>query len=145
MKNSMWQSFKQWLSRQTIVELLIYFCILAIVYLLFFVPIYHGQGWFGKKSNVDCTVQRLYVDMSGRSSHYMVGTDKGVYEVGNGFLIGIWNADEIYADIKEGRSYHFTTRGNKALGMFYQYYPFIVKVEPLTKPEIPYGTVPGKE
>jgi len=137
--------FKRWLMRITLIELLIVLCIAIILMSIFGFPIILGEGAFGKTSTIDCTVQRLYVDGNGKSSHYMVGTDKGVFEVGNGLFINIWNADEIYSSIKSGESYRFTTKGNKALGMFWQYYPFIVKVEPLPKPDIPYNTVPGKE
>ena len=87
---------------------------------------------FGPKSSVEATVQRLYVDFSGdkenRDSHYMVGTDKGVFQVNNSIINGIYNCDEIYSGIKVDQKYIFNIRGNKVTNIFFQEYPYILSV-----------------
>jgi hypothetical protein len=91
-----------------------------------------GAGGWGPVNTVDATVNRLYVDAAGESgSSYMVGTDKGVFEVDNGFLLGLWNADELYAQLQPGKTYRFTTKGNKRTNFFFQYYPYIVRASPI--------------
>ena len=88
-----------------------------------------GCGSFGPTKVHDVTVTRLYVDAGGDYSAYMVGTDKGVFEVDNGVFLGLWNADELYAVLKEGRRYRITTKGNKVLGFWLQQYPYITKIQ----------------
>lgn len=87
---------------------------------------------FGPESTLNVNVTRLYVDVSGsgedKESHYMVGTDKGVYEVDNSWIAGIWNADEIYSSLQQGSNYTITVKGNKYVNFFMQQYPYIIKV-----------------
>jgi hypothetical protein len=91
-----------------------------------------GVGAFGPTRQWEVTVQRAYVDYSGsgdnKESHYMVATDKGMFEVDNGWMLGVWNADELYGKMVPGKKYHITTEGNKVVGMFYQEYPYITAV-----------------
>lgn len=65
----------------------------------------NGVVGFGPEYVNQVTINRLYVD-GGRSSHYMVGTDKGVYEIKN-FLypVQIYNCDELYSKLEVGKTY----------------------------------------
>lgn len=89
-----------------------------------------GVYGFGPKNTLDVTINRTYVDYSGsgdnKSSHYMVATDKGVFEVDNGIMLGMWNADEVYGKFKNDKKYRITTKGNRVVGMFFQEYPYIL-------------------
>jgi hypothetical protein len=62
----------------------------------------------------------------------MVATDQGVFEIDNGALLGVWNADEMYGRLKEGHTYRITTKGNKVVGYFSQEYPYIISLEDVT-------------
>jgi hypothetical protein len=93
-----------------------------------------GTGAFGPSSTVySATVNRTYVDISKSGdtaeSHYMVATDKGVFEVDNSILMNIYNADEIYGKIREGHTYNFGVQGKKYANIFLQEYPYIKWVE----------------
>jgi hypothetical protein len=107
----------------------------ALMVLWFGLKVALGIGGFGPTNEHTVTVQRLYVDYSGsgdsQSSHYMVGTDNGVYEVDNGILLGLWNADELYSRLHEGKTYEITTKGNRVVNILYQKYPYIVAVKEL--------------
>ena len=87
---------------------------------------------FGPERTITATVNRLYVDVSGSKesadSHYMVGTDVGVFEVDNSWWLHIWDADKKYAMLKEGNTYELTIKGNERTSMFFQSYPGITKV-----------------
>ena len=90
-----------------------------------------GHGW-GPYHEVDATITRAYVDTGDKHSHYMVGTDNGVFEVQNGFLLGVYNADEIYSKFRENHKYHIKTKGNKIVWWFgIQEYPYVVKADEL--------------
>jgi hypothetical protein len=92
-----------------------------------------GVGVYGPTRTVETTVNRVYIDTSKEGSHYMVGTDSGVYEIENGYWLGVNNADELYAKLKDGRKYRLTTEGNKVVWYFgIQEYPFITKVEAIS-------------
>lgn len=99
------------------------------------IPVTIGIGGWGPTAQVTgATVQRLYVDFESKSkdgseSAYMVGTDKGVFEVDNGFLLSVWNADELYAKLQVGKTYNFVTKGKKVANIFFQEYPYIVHAE----------------
>lgn len=99
-------------------------------------PLILGIGGAGPEHSVETTVTRLYVDHSGSGehaqSHYMVGTEDGVFEVDNGILLGCWNADEIFARLREGRRYQLRTKGNRVVGYFYQEYPYIIAAREVT-------------
>ena len=93
----------------------------------------YGVNGFGPVKEQVVTVERLYVD-GGKPSHYMVGTDKGVFEVSNfRFPIQIWNSDEIYSNLKVGEKYTIKTKGNKILNWWFQEYPYIIEVKEITK------------
>jgi prepilin-type N-terminal cleavage/methylation domain-containing protein len=117
----------------TLVEVLVVVLILLIVVAIC-IPLFVGVGGMGPTNTVTATINRMYIDVSGggedssTKSHYMVATDQGVYEVGNGWLLGVWNADEIYGKLKVGGKYEFTTKGRKIANFFMQEYPYIVKV-----------------
>lgn len=102
-----------------------------------------GVGAWGPTRTWEVTVNRLYVDYSGsdenRQSHYMVGTDQGVFECDNGWLLGVWNADELYSRLVAGRRYRITTEGNRVVGIFFQEYPYITSVQPLAERESGHG------
>jgi hypothetical protein len=102
--------------------------ICLFIFGLFFIPMAFGLGGCGPTRTQEIVVQRLYVDNSGETSHYMVGTDCGVFEVDNGLFLGMWNADEVYSKLKEQKRYRVVTKGNKVVGMFLQSYPYIVQV-----------------
>ena len=94
-----------------------------------------GAGGWGPTKTQEVVVTRTYVDYSGsgkeKESHYMVASDKGVFEVGNGFMLGMWNADELYGKMQGGKRYRITTKGNKVVNYFFQEFPYIVRSEPL--------------
>jgi hypothetical protein len=89
-------------------------------------------AWGPDNTVVGALVERTYVDFSGsgekKESHYMVVTDKGIFEVNNGFGLGVWNADELYGRLKVGQTYDLSTKGNKVTTWFSQEYPYIVDV-----------------
>ena len=112
----------------------------AILFLCLFglfivIPNVLGVGGFGPEEKYEVLVTRLYVDVSGGGedtaveSSYMVGTDKGVFEVDNGYLLNVWNADEIYSKLEVGKRYKITTKGKRYTNAFLQEYPYIVRVE----------------
>ncbi len=112
------------------VEVIIWIVILAITVLG---PIgcagCRGAGGFGPTKTVsNVTVIDKHVDRSNDSSHYMVTTDKGVFEVDNGILLGIWNSDEVFGSIEKGKVYNFITEGNKNTNFLFQDYPYITSV-----------------
>jgi hypothetical protein len=110
----------------TIMVLAMYLPFVAIDYA-------YGVNGFGPEEEQVITIERLYVD-GGESSHYMVGTDKGVYEVSNlMFPVQIWNSDEIYSSLKVGEKYTIKTKGNKILNWYFQEYPYIIEVKEITK------------
>ena len=89
----------------------------------------HGFGLV--RPGIEVTVLGKHVDVShdsdnGSNTHYMVATSNGTYEVQNGFVLGVWNADEIFGSMREGHTYVITTKGNRMVGMFMQKYPYII-------------------
>ena len=88
----------------------------------------NGVEGFGPEYVNQVTINRLYVD-GGRSSHYMVGTDKGVYEIKN-FLypVQIYNCDELYSKLEVGKTYLVKLKGNKVTNWFMQQYPYIIEI-----------------
>lgn len=120
----------------TLTEFLITLAIVGIIFAAALIPFAIGAGGFGPTNKHVVTVTRLYVDHSGSgdsaTSHYMVGTDKGVFEVDNGILLGIWNADELYASLRENHRYSVVTKGNRVVSWYAQEYPYIIQVTPYT-------------
>ena len=101
--------------------------------ILFVVPIttinyYFGVDGFGPVNEHTITVNRLYVDNSSQS-HYMVGTDKGVFEVQNFLLpIQLFNSDELYSKLEVGKTYIVKTKGNRVVNWLMQQYPYIIEI-----------------
>ena len=88
-----------------------------------------GVRGFGPEDTRQVTVQRLYVD-GGSSSHYMVGTDKGVYELDNIlFPVQIYNCDELYSKLEVGKTYTVKVKGNKVTNWLVQQYPYIIEIK----------------
>ena len=114
----------------TLVEILVVVAIIGILFSTVFCRPFLGVFPFGPEKVVEAKVERLYVDYGGGegSSYYMVGTDQGVFEVDNSIWLGIYDADETYSKLKEGKSYFLRTKGNKVIGMFFQEYPVIIMV-----------------
>ena len=117
---------------------LVVIVVLLLIAVVFCIPIFLGVNGWGPINYVEATVNRTYVDISGKgenkASHYMVATDNGVFEIDNGIVLGMWNADELYGQLKEGQRYLFTTKGNKVVGFWYQEYPYIIKASPIAAP-----------
>jgi hypothetical protein len=118
----------------SIIEVLILVVIIGL-FVGMFVPIglyvIQGAGVCGPTRTQAVTIERLYVDANSGSSHYMVGTDQGVFEVDNGLFLWVWNSDELYAQLKEGQRFLVRTEGNRVVNFFLQEYPYITYVEPL--------------
>jgi hypothetical protein len=83
---------------------------------------------FGPQSTETIKIERLYIDVSGKSSNYMIGTDKGVFEMDNSFILGIYNIDELYAKLEVGKAYEAKVKGKKLLNFLFQTYPHITEV-----------------
>ena len=101
----------------------------AVVGLLLFVltaNLLFGLYPFGPKSSETITVQRLYVDSGYKSSHYMVGTDKGVFEMDDSLILGIYNIDELYSELETGKTYEVELKGNKMVTWYCTDYPHII-------------------
>jgi len=106
-------------------KLFMYF-IFGIMILSLLTAIYSSQ----KSGEYSVTVTDKHIDHStDDGSHYMVTTDKGVFEVDNGPFIDVWNADEIYGNLHIGKKYNIKTKGIKAVNMFAQWYPYITAYE----------------
>ena len=88
----------------------------------------NGVEGFGPEYVNQVTINRLYVD-GGKASHYMVGTDKGVYEISNHLIpIQLFNCDELYSKLEVGKTYTVKVKGNKVTNWFMQQYPYIIEV-----------------
>ena len=89
---------------------------------------------FGPEEEVHAKVQRLYVDVSGdkdyTKSHYMVGTDKGVFEVSNSLWLWMWDADKRYSQLQNDKEYKLKVKGNELINILFQEYPRITSVNP---------------
>lgn len=119
----------------TLVELMIVIVIVGILAAIVIGPIggcAMGVGGFGPENMVTCKVISKHVDVQkssdSSSSHFMVGTDKGTFEVDNGLFLRVWNADEIYGRLEIGKTYTLKTKGAKVVNMFIQEYPYIVAI-----------------
>lgn len=112
------------------------FALIVVGIIALLIPFGCGIGGFGPTNTHDVTVNRLYVDHSDHESHYMVGTDQGVFEVDNGIMLGLYNADELYSRMREGHRYHITAKGRQYANIFMQEYPYITNVQPLPDPPV---------
>lgn len=92
-----------------------------------------GRGGYGPERVTTATVKSKHVDARDKGSSYMLTTDKGTFEVDNGILLGLWNADELYGNIEVGKTYEFTTSGRESANMFWQQYPYITKAVEVKK------------
>ena len=93
-----------------------------------------GIGGFGPTNQLTVKVLKTYVDISkddegGSSSHYMVMTDKGSFEVDNGILLGMWNADDVFGKLEVGKTYTITTKGRRYQNAFMQEMPYITSIK----------------
>lgn len=90
---------------------------------------------FGPEQEIYAKVQRLYVDVSGdkdyTKSHYMVGTDKGVFEVSNSLWLWMWDADKRYSQLQNDKEYRLKIKGNELINILYQEYPRITSIAPI--------------
>ena len=114
--------------------LLVVIVIVALVAAIIAIPMSHGIGYWGPERTWTATVTDKWIDTEsdgdgGRQSHYMVSTDKGVFECDNSLLLGIWNADEIYGQLDEDKTYTIKTRGNGCKRWYIQEYPYVISVE----------------
>jgi len=102
--------------------------ILLLITGLIFARIIIGfsTGGTGPTNNLVVTVESKHIDTSHKESHYMVVTDKGAFEVANGLFLGIYNADEVYGHMQQGKTYAVTTKGVRMVNLFMQEYPYIV-------------------
>ena len=96
-----------------------------------------GVGGCGPVNNPKhCKIVRLWVDNLGESgSAYMVSTDKGVFEVDNGIMLGMWNADRLYGSLQVGHVYDFKTKGKTVEFCCMQEYPRIVEAVEVVEPK----------
>ena len=100
--------------------------VVAVMVIITSIDYMLGTDGFGPERDEQITVQRLYVD----KHNYMVGTDKGVYEVQNFVIpIQIFNSDELYSKLEVGKTYSVTLKGNKVLNPFMQEYPYIISIK----------------
>lgn len=115
------------------IEVFITLFIVGLIVLPLLLNLVLGLGGLGPERVLIIKVNRMYVDSAGENgSHYMLSSTNGeIFEVDNGLFLGVWNADEIYGNMKEGGEYRITTKGNKVTNFFIQHYPYIVKAEEL--------------
>lgn len=109
-------------------KVIVWLAVIALVlFLLIGCEVWLGVGGWGPKVDRDVTILHTYVDHGEEDSHYMVGTDAGSFEVANGIMLGVWNADDIFGSIKEGHRYRITTSGNRYANIVLQEYPYITR------------------
>lgn len=104
-------------------------CVVLLVGIFFGLPYSLGLYPFGPESTQTITVERLYVDISGKSSNYMISSDKGIFEMDNSLILQIFNIDELYGQLEAGKSYEVTVKGGKLLNFLFQTYPHITTVK----------------
>lgn len=104
-------------------------CVVLLVGIFFGLPYSLGLYPFGPESVQTITVERLYVDAHNKSSSYMVASDKGIFEMDNSFILGIFNIDELYGQLEAGKTYEVTVKGQKLLNFIFQTYPHITTVK----------------
>lgn len=104
-------------------------CVVLLVSIFFGLPYGLGLYPFGPQSVQTITVDRLYVDAHDKSSSYMVASDKGIFEMDNSFILGIFNVDELYGQLEAGKTYEVTVKGGKLLNFIFQAYPHITTVK----------------
>lgn len=85
-----------------------------------------GVGGYGPVKTYDVTIVSKHIDAQKDSSSYMVNGDTQTFEVDNGVLLGVWNADVIYGSLLVGERYCITAKGNQLTNMWYQQYPYVL-------------------
>lgn len=111
------------------------FVILAIA--ITFLSSAMGIGGFGPTEVIEATILKTYVDVSGggkdseTETHYVVVTDKGSFEVDNGILLGMWNADDVFGKLQTNKKYRLTTKGKRYQNWLMQEFPYIIKADTL--------------
>lgn len=88
-----------------------------------------GIDGFGPTRTFTTKIVSKHVYAHEHGTSYMVTTDAGTFEVENGFLLGLWNADELYGGLGVSETYRITTKGNKFVGVFFQEYPYVIRAE----------------
>lgn len=101
----------------------------AFVVFMFFSSLIFQTYPFGPESQEIVKVERMYVDVSGERSNYMVATDKGIFEMDNSVWLQIFNIDELYGRLEAGKTYEVTVKGRKLLNFFFQRYPHITTMK----------------
>ena len=113
-------------------NLLFVLIVLAIAAALFS-PVILGVGGFGPRQEITTQVISKHVDVGHHHSHYMVTTNAGTFEVDNGLMLGMWNSDEVYGRLQEGKTYELTVAGREYVNFFMQHYRFITAGKQVTK------------
>lgn len=78
-------------------------------------------------NDVTATVTDKVVKNDGKSSTYLIFTDKGVYENTDSLVNGKWDSSDVYSEIKIGKTYTFHVRGIR--NHFMSWYPNILNVK----------------
>ncbi len=93
-----------------------------------------GSWGGGEHRTIRATVQSKHVDVGSAgktsSTSYMVTTDKGTFEIENGWIMSIWNADEMYGRLEVGKTYTLDVQGDQLTNFMFQQYPFVTGVRP---------------
>lgn len=88
-----------------------------------------GVNGYGPEKTYDVTIVSKHIDAQKDSSSYMVNGDTQTFEVDNGILLGVWNADVVYGQIIVGERYCITAKGNRVTNFWMQQYPYILEVK----------------
>ena len=91
-------------SDNSISKLIIVIVFFSVIFLCIFSDMIIGVNGFGPTKSFQATVLSKHIGYSKNSngnskSHYMVTTTSGTFEVDNGWLLGVYNADEIYGSL----------------------------------------------
>lgn len=78
-------------------------------------------------NDVTVMVTDKVVKNDGKSSTYLIFTDKGVYENTDSLVNGKWNSSDVYSQIKVGKTYTLHVRGIR--NHFMSWYPNILNVK----------------
>ncbi len=84
------------------------------------------------------TVQKKFVDFSGKTSHYLIVTDNGVFEIDRPLLDTFnqsRNPDVVYSQIVEGREYRIHYYGYR-IDWLYDY-PIVVGAQEQKRIDLP--------
>jgi len=86
-----------------------------------------GIDGYGPVNKYSVNVISKHIDAQKDSSSYMVNGDTQTFEVDNGILLGVWNADVVYGQIIVGERYCITAKGNQVTNFWMQQYPYVLK------------------